>query len=139
MTDTRDDRVSLFRNLESPDTQERFWQRVADDVDWTVEGTHPLAGRYRDKESFTKATFDRLAPLMPDGVRLRLEHLHVDGDTTIAELAVDATTAEGAPFQNRYCWVCRFDGEIIVEVRAYLDSAMVAYTVARGERPGLGD
>ena len=30
------------------------------------------------------------------------------------------------PFHNRYCWVVRFDGEIIVEVRAYLDSALVA-------------
>jgi ketosteroid isomerase-like protein len=51
MTDTRDDRVSLFKNLESPDTQERFWEHVADDVDWTVEGTHPLAGRYHGKEA----------------------------------------------------------------------------------------
>ena len=28
-------------------------------------------------------------------------------------------------FDNRYCWVMRFDGETIVEVRAYLDSALV--------------
>jgi len=29
--------------------------------------------------------------------------------------------------------VCRFDGDIIVEVRAYLDSMMVAYTILRNE------
>jgi uncharacterized protein len=29
--------------------------------------------------------------------------------------------------------VCRFEDEVIVEVRAYLDSAMVAYTVLRNE------
>ena len=34
---------------------------------------------------------------------------------------------------NNYCWVCRFDGEMIVEVRAYLDSAMVDYTIHRNE------
>jgi uncharacterized protein len=134
MTDTREDRAALFRNLENPATQERFWQRVADDVDWTVEGTHPLAGRYHDKQAFTQATFERLARLLPGGVGLKLEHLYVDGDTTVAELAAEATTAEGAPFDNRYCWVCRFDGDTIVQVRAYLDSAMVAYTVARNER-----
>ena len=134
MTDTREDRAALFRNLENPATQERFWQRVADDVDWTVEGTHPLAGRYHDKQAFTQATFERLARLLPGGVGLKLEHLYVDGDTTVAELAAKATTAEGAPFDNRYCWVCRFDGDTIVQVRAYLDSAMVAYTVARNER-----
>jgi hypothetical protein len=29
-------------------------------------------------------------------------------------------------FDNRYCWVCRFAAGKIVEVRAYLDSAIVA-------------
>jgi len=37
-------------------------------------------------------------------------------------------------------WVCRFDGDVIVQVRAYLDSRMVAYTIPRNERaePVLG-
>jgi uncharacterized protein len=35
--------------------------------------------------------------------------------------------------EHNYCWVCRFDGEMIVEVRAYLDSAMVDYTIHRNE------
>jgi uncharacterized protein len=134
MTDIREDRVSLFRNLEHPETQEQFWERVAADVDWTVEGTHPLAGRYDGKKEFIQATFERLSRLMKDGVRLKLEGLYVDGDTTIAELLSEATTAEGAAFNNRYCWVCRFDGDAIVQVRAYLDSALVAYTVLRNER-----
>jgi len=28
-------------------------------------------------------------------------------------------------FNNEYCWVCRFDADRIVEVRTYLDSALV--------------
>jgi hypothetical protein len=59
MTDIREDRASLFRNLEHADTQGRFWELVAADVDWTVEGTHPLAGRYRGKKEFIQATFER--------------------------------------------------------------------------------
>jgi uncharacterized protein len=86
MTDIREDRVPLFRNLEHPDTQGRFWERVAADVDWTVEGTHPLAGRYCGKKEFIQASFERLGRLMKDGVRLKLEGLYVDGDMTIAEL-----------------------------------------------------
>jgi ketosteroid isomerase-like protein len=34
---------------------------------------------------------------------------------------------------NDCCWVCRFDDEMIVEVRAYLDSAMVDYIIHRNE------
>ena len=32
----------------------------------------------------------------------------------------------GMRFDNHYCWIVRFDGRTIVEVRAYLDSALVA-------------
>jgi ketosteroid isomerase-like protein len=40
----------IFRNLESGDGQ-GFFDHVADDVDWIVEGTHPLAGHYHSKAS----------------------------------------------------------------------------------------
>jgi ketosteroid isomerase-like protein len=129
----RADGEALFGLLEDPRTAPGFFERVAEDVDWTVMGTHPLAGRYTSKAAFTLATFDRLTPLMREGVRLRLRRLFIDGDTMIAELQARSTTLEGAAFDNHYCWVCRFAGDRIVEVRAYLDSAMVAYTVDRNE------
>ena len=132
-TAIRDDRIALFGKLQSPATQPEFWARVADDVDWIVEGTHPLAGRYRGKKQFIEATFVRIASVLRDGVKLEVRHLHVDGDTTIVELHSTSTTNEGTAFPNHYCWVCRFEGEMIVEVRAYLDSMMVAYTILRNE------
>ena len=41
----------MFSHLESG-SGDRFFGHVADDVDWTVEGTHPLAGRYLSKDDF---------------------------------------------------------------------------------------
>jgi ketosteroid isomerase-like protein len=134
MTDIHEDRKALFSKLQSPETQPQFWAQVADDVDWTVQGTHPLAGRYHNKQEFIDATFGRLAGVLVGGVRLEVQHLFVDGDTTVVELRSTSTTIEGAAFANTYCWVCRFDGDTIVEVRAYLDSTMVAYTILRNER-----
>jgi ketosteroid isomerase-like protein len=133
VADLRADREELFGFLASPDTRPRFWERVADDVDWTVEGTHPLAGRYGGKEIFVAATFERLAAVFAEGAKLEVVNLVVDGETTVAELRVTATTAEGAAYDNMLCWVCRFAGEQIVEVRAYLDSAMVTWTLLRNE------
>jgi uncharacterized protein len=132
-TALREDRTALFGYLAKPETQPQFWNRVAEDVDWTVEGTHPLAGRYHSKPEFLAATFTRLTGVLDGGAKLQVQRLHLDGDTAIAELLSTSTTNEGAPFANRYCWVCRFDGDTIVEVRAYLDSAMVAYTILRNE------
>ncbi len=39
------------------------------------------------------------------------------------ELRSVASAQNGLRFDNRYCWVCRFSADKIVEVRAYLDSA----------------
>jgi len=82
-----------------------------------VEGTHPLAGRYRNKGEFIDSTFTRIAGVLPGGVKLdikHLKHLYVDGETTIAELHSTSTTNEGADFFNDYGWVCRFQEDIMV-------------------------
>lgn len=115
---------SIFAELEQGDGS-AFFAHVADDVDWTVEGTHPLAGRYRSKAEFREATFARLAQVLPEGAQLRVTHLLVCGDWAVVELRSDATARNGLRFDNRYCWVCRFSEGRIIEVRAYLDSALV--------------
>ena len=53
----------------------------------------------------------------------------------MVELEALSTALDGKPFANRYCWVCRFAGQTIVEVRAYLDSALVARLLAENEAP----
>lgn len=115
----------LFSKLEAGDGKE-FFAHVADDVDWTVEGTHPLAGHYHSKDDFFAHTFARLNKILPGGTRLHVEAVHISGDWAIVELRSMATARNGMRFDNRYCWVVRFEKGLIVEVRAYLDSALVA-------------
>src|SRR6201988_2928287 len=115
----------IFGNLESGDGK-GFFDHVSDGVDWIVEGTHPLAGHYHSKAEFLAHTFEKLAKVLPNGTQLRTEHALVSGDWTVVELHSLATAKNGLRFANRYCWVCRFVNGTIVEVRAYLDSVMVA-------------
>lgn len=115
----------IFKNLESGDGQ-GFFDHVADDVDWIVEGTHPLAGHYHSKAEFVAHTFDKLAKVLPKGTELHVEHALVSGDWAVVELHSEAIAKNGLRFDNRYCWLCRFVNGTIVEVRAYLDSALVA-------------
>jgi ketosteroid isomerase-like protein len=114
----------IFRHLESG-AGDAFFDHVADDVDWTVEGTHPLAGHYRSKQDFHAHTFARLNRILPGGTQLHVEQVLTDGDWAVVELRSHATARNGMRFDNRYCWVMRFAGHTIVEVRAYLDSALV--------------
>ena len=43
---------------------EAFFERVAENVDWTVMGTHALAGNSHSEAEFQQGTTERLAALM---------------------------------------------------------------------------
>jgi ketosteroid isomerase-like protein len=125
MSITPDHVREIFKGLESGDGAD-FFRHVADDVDWIVMGTHPLAGHYRSKTDFIAGTFAKLGRVLPNGAELHLEHLIVKDEQAVVELHSMATARNGLRFDNRYCWVVAFEGDMIVGVRAYLDSAMVA-------------
>ena len=125
MTITPDRLREMFAGLESGDGA-AFFEHVADDVDWTVMGTHPLAGHYRSKKDFIEGTFAKLGQVLPYGAQLHIEHLIVADDEAVVELRSQATARNGMRFDNRYCWVLSFRDALIVRVRAYLDSALVA-------------
>jgi len=122
----------IFSHLEAG-AGDAFFRHVADDVDWTVQGTHPLAGRYRSKQDFHAHTFARLNRILPGGTQLHVENVLTDGDWAVVELRSHATAMNGMRFDNRYCWVIRFANEVIVEVRAYLDSALVQELIDENE------
>ena len=114
----------IFRGLETGDGA-AFFEHVADEVDWTVMGTHPLAGHYFSKQAFIEGTFAKLGQVLPQGAQLHTEHMVVNDDEAVVELHSLARAKNGMPFDNYYCWVVYFKDEVIVKVRAYLDSAMV--------------
>ena len=114
----------IFAPLESCNGQQ-FFECVSENVDWTVEGTHPLAGHYQSKQEFYDHTFARLNKILQEGTQLHIQNVLTDGDWAVVELRSHAHAKSGMRFDNRYCWVVRFDGATIVEVRAYLDSALV--------------
>jgi len=117
--------LTIFKGLENGDGS-AFFERVADDVDWTVMGTHPLAGHYLSKKAFREGTFAKLGRILVGGAQLHVEHLLVKGNEAIVELHSRAMAKNGMRFDNRYCWIVDFQDSVIVRVRAYLDSAMVA-------------
>ncbi len=89
-------------------------------------GTHPLAGHYASVASFRAGTFAKLGKVLPGGAQLRVLNVVVASDMAVVELVAGVTARNGMRFDNHYCWVVRFDQDLIVDVRAYLDSALVA-------------
>jgi ketosteroid isomerase-like protein len=66
---------TLFEGLGTGDGA-TFFEHVDDNVDWTVEGTHPLAGRYRSRPCKNAFGFARIGSLLEGrrwGVSLRVK------------------------------------------------------------------
>jgi ketosteroid isomerase-like protein len=85
MTIASDHVREIFKGLETGDSA-TFFTLVADDVDWGVMGTHPLAGHYSGKADLIAGTFAKLGHVLTLGAQLHLEHLIIDGDQAAVEL-----------------------------------------------------
>ncbi|MDD4378116.1 nuclear transport factor 2 family protein [Methanobacterium aggregans] len=124
---------NLFKNLETGNNDD-FFKHVSDDVSWTVMGTHPLAGTYHSKEEFVSHTFGRLNRILKKGVILKVNNVLLQDETAVVEMESISTALNGKPFNNTYCWVVYFQDEVIVEVRAYVDSALVQRVIDENEK-----
>ena len=125
---------NLFDKLKQGHSEE-FFLSVEDNVDWTVMGTHPLAGHYSNKQSFLKATFQRLNKILKEGVVLEVLSVIVSGNQAVVEMRSLSTAVNGKPFNNSYCWVVWFnEKDKINKVRAYVDSALVQNLINENEK-----
>jgi ketosteroid isomerase-like protein len=94
---SRKEIASIFRHLETGDPAETF-KRVSPDVDWTVMGTHPCAGRYKSLKEFKEATFQRLGKIMkPPGIKLKVRNVvgGEDQEWAVVELVAVAECNSG--------------------------------------------
>ena len=97
-------------------------------------GTHPLSGQYFTKEDFIEHTFVRLGKLLKEGgALLEIKRIFIDKDHAIIEMKGISTALNGEPFDNSYCWIVQFENEIITEVTAYVDSALVQKLIDENE------
>lgn len=129
---TKDEIEVIFKPLGEGKTDE-FFENVADDVEWSVMGTHPLAGVYYSKEEFLGAIFGRLSKLLDHPVSFHYRDAIVEGDQAAVELYTKDVAKSGVRFEMSVCWVCRFREDKIVEVHAYPDSALLTEIVEIGE------
>lgn len=93
---TREEISSFFKGLETGEYQKTF-DRVSENVDWTVMGTHPLAGRYTSLKAFQQATFARLNAIMKNGITLKVRNVIGGGEQewAVVELIADAECLNG--------------------------------------------
>ncbi|KAI7553116.1 hypothetical protein KC331_g1451 [Hortaea werneckii] len=106
-------------------------------------GDHPAAGQFTSLEAWKKGALGTVNRILRDPLSLQVINVVGGGrdqDWALVELKADAVCKNGVtdeelqmvgmPYPQRYAWVMRFDENgTIVQVRAYLDSALVQKAV----------
>jgi ketosteroid isomerase-like protein len=73
-----------------------------------------------DIVQFIAFDFDKL---FSRDVELEFKGFYGDGDVVVVEQRLKATLANGAPYDNDYCFVLELENGLIRRVREYMDTA----------------
>ncbi|KAI2466591.1 hypothetical protein F4781DRAFT_349824 [Annulohypoxylon bovei var. microspora] len=113
---------------------EAFYAHVADDVDWTVMGSHAIAGRY-NKATFKSEALARIYGIFDGPVKLHVRSI-IGGEVeewAVIELSAEAKCKNGLVYDQTYSWSTRWNDGKIVEVRTYMDGLLLNKALAENE------
>jgi uncharacterized protein len=101
-------------------------ENVADNVSWTMTGSeNPLKGHFTSKAEIATKIFGRVMPKMATPMSGKVTNVLTVGDWAVVELKGHAITKGGKAYDQELCWICRYEGDKIVEATVYLDTALV--------------
>ena len=116
---------TAFAPFEQGNSSDFFNTYVADNVDWTITGHGlPFSGRLTSKREVLDKAVNPVTRCFATPITRKIKNVLVSGDWAIVELSSHATTTKGSNYDQEFCWVCRFNGGKIVEVRMYTDTAL---------------
>lgn len=103
----------------------RFFDLIADDVNWTVIGTTRVSGVYSSKQALIDTAFGPLLEQMEGPLTTRLRDVSADGTKVFLEFASQGVTHSGVHYDQVYCWSMTMQGEKIDRIIAYLDTDLL--------------
>ena len=103
-----------------------FVDLMADDFSWTIPGNATWSGTWRGKKAVRE---DLLAPLFgrfADTYTNEAIRFIAEGDWVVVECRGKVMTKTGKPYNNTYCYVCRFADGKMRELTEYMDTELAA-------------
>lgn len=104
------------------------FDNMSDDIRWMVPETTPsawgldLPREHRGKQAIMQFVFAGVAKVFPEGLAMRVRHIHGDGEIVITELTASGRLLNGKFYENDYCFVIQVVEGRIHHIREYLDT-----------------
>jgi uncharacterized protein len=127
-TDTTTNRALMQRIFEGLAARDGtlFFERMADDVRWTIIGTTTWSKTYQGKQAILRDLIGPLRANLAERSRMVAQRFIADGEFVAVEARGDNATRAGVPYCNEYCMVFRLAGGSITEVTEYSDTQLIA-------------
>ena len=103
-----------------------FLDSMAEDFCWKLIGATDWSGTYRGKRAVISELLEPLLAQFADRYTNTAHRLIAEGDYVVVECRGEVTTTAGLPYNNTYCWVCRFGNGKLRELTEYMDTELVS-------------
>lgn len=105
-----------------------FVDAMGDDIQWTWMGSGQWSHTFKGKESVVNELLAAVKETLKPPYQVIPHRFIADGDFVVVEHTGKNTTPDGRPYNNKYCWVCRFSDGKLRELREYMDTELVTKT-----------
>lgn len=105
-----------------------FVDAMGDDMQWTWMGSGQWSHTFKGKESVVNELLAAVKKTLKPPYQVIPHFFIADGDYVVVEHTCKNTTPDGRPYNNKYCWVCRFSDGKLRELREYMDTELVTKT-----------
>lgn len=102
-----------------------LYDLMRDDFAWVIEGQSRFSRRYEGKAAVKRDLLDVLFQAFATPYRFTIDDIIAEGDTVVVRGRGEVKTKAGQDYNNSYCFVLRLEGGKLVELREYLDTALV--------------
>ena len=106
---------------------------MADDFAWIVEGQSKFSNRFDGKAAVEEKLLRPLFEAFATPYRFEIEEIIGEGERVVVLGRGQVRTRWGKDYNNSYCFVLKLAGGKLVELREYLDTALVESVF--GSRP----
>ncbi len=106
-----------------------FVDAMADNFCWILPGQTAWSRRYEGKQVVREQLFRPLFAQFAGTYINRATRFVAEDDMVVVECHGEVITKKGKPYNNTYCYVCRFAGGQLVELVEYMDTQMMDATL----------
>ncbi|HEY1746405.1 MAG TPA: nuclear transport factor 2 family protein [Xanthobacteraceae bacterium] len=98
------------------------FELLADDAEWTIAGSSPLAKTFRSKKEFIDTVITPFNARMSTPLVPTVLGIFADGDTVVILFNAAATARDGKPYRNTYSWYFQMKDGQVVKATAFFDN-----------------